>query len=122
MPLRFRLPPYRAPRNHWRRDVHAAALAAMRRRGIRFAPGDRLSVAVRLYFPEQELRWHDVDNRLKDVLDALQGRAGGPKSLRALDPLIPNDRQVFRVVVEKSAPPGQSHGKGHVEVKVLRRR
>ena len=35
-------------------------------------------------------------------------------------PIILNDRQVYRVVVNKSAPPGQSHGLGHVAVSMLR--
>jgi Holliday junction resolvase RusA-like endonuclease len=59
---------------------------------------------------------HDVDNRLKDILDALQGRAGGPKSTRKLKAIIPNDSQVFCVTVEKLPAPWQSHGLGHVRV------
>jgi hypothetical protein len=33
--------------------------------------------------------------------------------------IIPNDNQVFRVVVEKKAAPPQSHGKGHLTVRRL---
>ena len=66
------------------------------------------------------LEIHDVDNRLKDILDALQGRMGGSKAVRKFEPIILNDRQVYRVIVNKSAPPGQSHGLGHVAVSMLR--
>jgi len=48
---------------------------------------------------------HDVDNRLKDILDALQGRFGGSKSARAKWRLFSNDRQVCRVVIEKQPIP-----------------
>jgi hypothetical protein len=60
---------------------------------------------------------HDVDNRLKDILDALQGRAGGPKKKRTLEPIIPNDRQIYRVIMEKGLPPRQSKGFGHLTIR-----
>jgi hypothetical protein len=63
---------------------------------------------------EAALLSHDVDNRLKDIMDALQGRAGGSKKLRAYSPIIPNDKQIFRVIIEKSLPPPQSKGLGHL--------
>lgn len=81
-----------------------------------YRPTDRLEVAVRLYLDGTGLEINDVDNRLKDILDALQGRAGGPKNRRAFDAIIPNDHQVFRVVIEKMRPPKQSGGFGHLKV------
>jgi hypothetical protein len=63
---------------------------------------------------------HDVDNRLKDCLDALQGCAGGSKKRRSLDPIIPNDRQIYRVVIEKSLPPKQAKGLGHLTIRRFR--
>ena len=80
-------------------------------------PEDKLELIITLYLNHTELRFHDVDNRLKDIMDALQGRAGGPKSERALDPIIPNDHQVFKVTIEKRIPPGQSHGMGHLIIR-----
>ena len=65
---------------------------------------------------------HDVDNRLKDIMDALQGRAGGKKGSGSLVPIIPNDRQVFKVTIEKMPPPKQSLGLGHLTVKKHRRK
>jgi Holliday junction resolvase RusA-like endonuclease len=119
--LHVRIPRYRLPRNAWRRQIHAAATKQLRRRAVEYRPEDRLQIDVRLYLSGNALTWHDVDNRLKDVLDALQGRAGGPKAVRSLPALIPNDRQIFRVVIEKCAPPRQSRGYGHLTVSRLRR-
>ena len=68
---------------------------------IAYLETDWLMVDVRLVMTESMLRFHDVDNRLKDVLDALQARVGGPKSERKLAPLIPNDFQVVRATIEK---------------------
>jgi hypothetical protein len=31
--------------------------------------------------------------------------------------LIPNDRQIYKVTIEKKQPPIQSHGLGHLEIK-----
>ena len=118
--LHVRIPEYRSPRNTWRRQIHAAATEVQQRRGIQFRTGDRLEVEVRSYLDGGALDWNDVDNRLKDVLDALQGRAGGPKAVRSLPALIPNDRQIYRVVIEKCAPPKQSLGCGHLTVRRLR--
>ena len=58
---------------------------------------------------------HDIDNRAKDVLDALQGCVGRSQ----LTAIIPNDNQVFKLVIEKALPPKQSRCLGHVEVRRL---
>lgn len=114
--LKFRLPEYVSPRNAWRKKIHAAALKAANTQGVEYAPEAKLAVDVKLYLRGCALEIHDVDNRLKDILDALQGRMGGSKAVRKFEPIILNDRQVYRVVVTKSSPPGQSHGLGHVVV------
>ena len=118
-PLRLavRIPPYQSPRNSWRRAIQAAALDSQRRGGIRYRSGDQLEVRVRLYMEGSALTSNDVDNRLKDVLDALQGRAGGSKRRPSMRPIIPNDRQVYRVIVEKGPPPKQSGGLGHLVIR-----
>ena len=115
--LKFRIPPYSPPRNAWRHQIHAVARAAERSAGIRYSASDRLEVQIQLYLGRTALAIHDVDNRTKDILDALQGRAGGSKRVRTLKPIIPNDNQVYRLVIEKSLPPRQSKGFGHVEIK-----
>jgi hypothetical protein len=42
------------------------------------------------------------------------------KNDRKFVPIIQNDRQVYRVVISKSSPSGQSHGLGHVSVWQMR--
>ena len=115
--LRVRIPPYRHPRNKWRCDIHEELAAAAQARGVVYKPKDKLELIVTLYLDQTALKFHDVDNRLKDIMDALQGRAGGPKNKRRLEPIIPNDHQIFKVTIEKKIPPGQSHGMGHLIVK-----
>ena len=88
----------------------------MQARRVTYLRHDKLAVALVLYFDSVAIGFHDVDNRLKDVLDALQGRMGGPKEVRRHQSLIPNDSQVFRVTVTKMLPPPQSCGLGHVTI------
>jgi hypothetical protein len=90
----------------------------LRETNARYSKDDRFEVALRLYFDNHRLPLVDIDNRLKDVLDALQGHVGGAgKKRRMLRPIIPNDSQVFRAMVEKSLPPKQSlHGRGHLTI------
>ena len=84
--------------------------------GVSYPEDAKLAVEVKLYLRGRALESHDVDNRLKDILDALQGRMGGSKAVRKFVPIIQNDRQVYRVVITKSPPPKQSLGLGHVLV------
>ena len=118
--LSIRIPPYENPRNAWRKKLHQIVRARQRRSTVRYLETDRLEVVVRLYISGSALAIHDVDNRLKDILDALQGRAGGPKARRSLLPIIPNDRQVYRVIIEKAEPPHQSRGFGHLTIRKFR--
>jgi hypothetical protein len=84
----------------------ASVLSARELAGVRYGPDDRLEVVVLLYLKKGKRHAiHDVDNRLKDVLDALQGRFGGPKSGRTETRLIENDNQVCRVAMEKQPIP-----------------
>ena len=109
--LTFRIPPYRHPRISWRRMIHAEALKLKDDKGIDYMKKDRLEVQCSLYMNTKSFPLHDVDNRLKDILDALQGRAGGSKRVRTLAAIVPNDNQVYRVVFEKlPSPPGMDGG------------
>jgi Holliday junction resolvase RusA-like endonuclease len=114
--LAIRIPPYEPPTNAWRQKIHKTALLEAERAQVSYQPTDKLELKVRLYLKDRALSSHDVDNRLKDIMDALQGRAGGSKKVHTLSPVIPNDRQVFRIVIEKSLPPKQSKGFGHLIV------
>jgi hypothetical protein len=114
--VHFRIPPYSYPRNAWRRQIYDAASSAMNAGRVSYRNDDALAMEIVLYFDQRSFGFHDVDNRLKDILDALQGRMGGPKSIRSHDPLIPNDRQICRVLVTKMLPLQQSHGAGSVTI------
>jgi hypothetical protein len=123
--LHVRIPEYVTPRNEWRRKIHAAVKAQQRKAAVAYRPSDRLEVEVRLYFSKaQAAEIHDIDNRLKDCLDALQGRIGGTgtKKKRLLKPIVPNDRQIWRAVVEKSVTPKQARGFGHLIIREIRKR
>jgi Holliday junction resolvase RusA-like endonuclease len=111
--LTIRIPPYEPPRNTWRHKIHHVASLEAQRAEVSYRPSDKLELKVRLYLKDGPLFSHDLDNRLKDIMDALQGRAGGSKKVHSLSPIIPNDRQVFRIVIEKSLAPKQSKGFGH---------
>jgi hypothetical protein len=100
------IPTYDTNHGRWRRGILASVLGVARRDGIRYGPDDLLEVVVLLYLKKGKRHGiHDVDNRLKDVLDALQGRFGGPKAIRGKARLIANDNQVCRVVMEKQPIP-----------------
>ena len=114
--LNLRIPPYSSPRNLWRKKIHDLATQEAVKCCITYSKKDKIQIDLRLYLDEPALLKHDVDNRLKDIMDALQGRAGGPKKNRILEPIIPNDSQVYRVTVEKLPMPKQSEGYGHLKV------
>jgi predicted methyltransferase len=114
--IHFRIPSYVSPRNQWRRLIYDAGRAEMEARNVVYHPDDLLSVSVVLYLKGLALAIHDVDNRLKDVLDALQGRMGGPKAVRQFQPLIPNDKQIFQATVCKMLSPPQGCEAGNVTI------
>jgi Holliday junction resolvase RusA-like endonuclease len=114
--LTIRIPPYKGPSNPWRRKIHRIASLEAERAEVSYRSTDKLQLKVRLYLKDGALFSHDLDNRLKDIMDALQGRAGGSKKVRTLSAIIPNDSQIFRIIIEKSLPPKQSKGFGHLIV------
>lgn len=100
------LPGYERNRYRWRRRILANILQAAKKAGVTYDLKDRFEVVVLLYLRKGKRHdIHDVDNRLKDILDALQGRFGGSKTSRSKYRLIQNDRQVCRVVIEKQTIP-----------------
>ena len=119
--LKVRLPKYHNPRNAWRREIRTAVRAKMKETNVRYTPKDKLEIYLRLYFKESDLSKIDVDNRLKDVMDALQGQVGGTgKKRRNTKRVIRNDSQIYRVTVEKAPPPKQSHDLGHLTIRKYR--
>jgi Holliday junction resolvase RusA-like endonuclease len=100
------IPTYEKNRSRWRRNIWSSALKARAKGGVQYSSKDRLEVVVLLYLRKGKRHdIHDVDNRLKDILDALQGRFRGPQSGRTETRLIENDNQVCRVVMEKQPIP-----------------
>lgn len=115
--LKVRIPRYVSPRNRWRRQINEAVIDRLESSGIKYSEKDRLELVVLLYLEEVALLHHDVDNRLKDIMDALQGRAGGPKTKPTMPVIIPNDHQIYKVTIEKRRPPWQSKGAGHLIIR-----
>jgi hypothetical protein len=127
--ISFLIPPYGAPRNTWRKSIHRRAVLQARETGVRLKDFKRelaVSVTVKLYLPRgAAYEMHDVDNRLKDILDALQGRAGGPKHKgTALHPrIIDNDSSVRDASIRKNHPPKSGLGDGgRVTIRALKRK
>ena len=115
--IKVRVPPYRPQRYEWRKLIHQTIVRELKNGDLTYLPSDRLEINVRLYLDKKSILHHDLDNRLKDILDALQGRAGGSKKVHKLKLIIPNDNQVYKVSIEKVLPPPQSHGLGHLVIK-----
>lgn len=125
--ISFLLPPYGYPPNAWREAIHRRAVQAARLRGVRlkdFKRESAVAVDVKLYLSKGgPFDMHDVDNRLKDILDALQGSAGGAKGARSsLAPkIIANDSSVRSAVIRKTSPPKNRLGDGgRVTIRSLR--
>jgi hypothetical protein len=107
--VRVRLPSYVAPRLEWRKRLLGVVRTARGERGIRYETHDRLALDIRLYLAGHLLEVCDVDNRLKDVMDALQGQIGGhgKKLPRPHNPIVRNDCQIWRVAIEKVPRPSK---------------
>jgi len=93
------VPGYERNRYQWRRRILANIIRAAKKAGVKYDDNHTFEVVVLLYLKKgKRYDIHDVDNGLKDILDALQGRFGGAQSKHRL---IENDRQVCRVIIEK---------------------
>jgi Holliday junction resolvase RusA-like endonuclease len=93
------IPDYERNRYRWRRRILTSLLRARKKAGVKYAVKGSFEVLVLLYLKKGKRHdIHDVDNRLKDILDALQDRFGGSKTIRSKSRFIQNDRQVCRVV------------------------
>ena len=107
--LRMVLPKYGTPAFEWKLAIHGAAMAASEQQSVKFLVNEPLEVEIVLHM-RGGLAKRDVDNRVKQVLDALQGKLGqaGKKPGLFLD-----DNQVFRIVAETRRLPAdlpKSHG------------
>ena len=115
------LPGYARPRNDWRRRVHAAVLEELARRGVGYQDADRLELRLTLALEGKPLSVHAIDERVKDVIDALGGRIAGPRSTRRIAPIVGDD-QVARIVLEKAGPRRRARTLGELAITRYRRR
>ena len=116
------LPGYTAPSNEWRRRVHSAALDAQTSRGVGYREGDRLELRIALFLGQRPLDIHEIDERVKDILDALGGRIAGPRSRRRIAPIIPLPDQVRRIILEKDTRSLRGRPLGQLTISRYRRR
>ncbi len=115
------LPAYARPRNEWRRRVHAAVLEALTRRGVGYRDADRLELRLALALDDRPLDIHAIDERVKDVIDALGGRIAGPRSRRRIAPIVADD-QIARIVLEKTPRRRRGRSLGELAISRYRRR
>jgi len=108
--LKARIPNFMKDGPAWRRAIHAAVVEVQDRSKVRYGASDKLEVQVRLHLENPKLTILDLDNRLKDILDALQGFVGDKGHSGELRPIIPNDSQIYRLIIEKRRPPKKDLG------------
>jgi len=116
------LPPYAAPRNEWRRRVHAAVLESQANRGVGYSESDRLEVRLELFLGPRPLYLLDIEERVNDVLDALGGYIAGPRSTRRIAPIVPSSDQIRRIILEKSTRVPRGRPLGQITLSRYRRR
>lgn len=104
-------------RRKWREQIYSEFKEHLAEKGRKYLEGQKLEVEVEIYMSERQLRFHDVDNLLKDIFDALQGRLGGPKGVRLPNPPIPNDHQIYKVCIVKKRAPEKADGRGVLKIR-----
>ena len=102
--LQVRIPNFETDAKAWRLKIHAAIEKAQAGRNIQYSKDDKLEVEICLYLQNPKLTRLDLDNRAKNILDALQGFVFD-KGKGGRTRIVPNDNQIYRLVVEKRLPP-----------------
>ena len=74
--LSARIPNFMKDAKAWRQAIHAAIIEVQDKGHVRYSDTDKLEVQVRFHLQNPKLTILDLDNRLKDVFDALQGFIG----------------------------------------------
>jgi len=101
--IRAVLPTYLKDRQKWRKQILENVRRAASEQGVEHPPDQLFEVEVLLYMTRGKRHdIHDVDNRLKDILDALQGKFRGAGKAR---PLIKNDNKICKAIIEKRPTP-----------------
>jgi Holliday junction resolvase RusA-like endonuclease len=102
--IRAILPTYQKDRQVWRMQILRNVRRAAKGDSIKYESDQLFAVEVILYMDRGKRHdIHDVDNRLKDILDALQGRfrGGSGEKLR----LMKNDNKICKATIEKRPTP-----------------
>ncbi|HET7699555.1 MAG TPA: hypothetical protein VFM06_01670 [Candidatus Limnocylindria bacterium] len=115
------LPAYAPPRNEWRRRVHSAVLEAQTTRGVGYRESDELELRISLFLGPRPLDLHETDERVKDIVDALEGRIAGRRSRRRIAPIV-SSGQIRRVVLEKDTRTLRGRPLGLLTIARYRRR
>jgi Holliday junction resolvase RusA-like endonuclease len=102
--LTVRIPSFETGVLAWRKKIHEAIAKIQKRGKVRYGENDKLEVEVCLYLTNPQLTKLDLDNRAKTILDALQGFMLD-KGKGGLPWIIPNDDQIYRLIIEKRLPP-----------------
>ena len=71
--LGARIPNFMKDSEAWRRGIHAAVSTSPGTQQCQYSDKDKLDVEIRLHLRNPKLTILDLDNRLKDIFDALQG-------------------------------------------------
>jgi Holliday junction resolvase RusA-like endonuclease len=102
--IKCALPQYRSDRGRWRRAILDTVRTSCEAGRVTWEEGQKLAVDVVFYMRgTKRILINDIDNRLKDVLDALQGKFAGKTHRKTR--VIRNDNSVYRVLVEKRPVP-----------------
>lgn len=95
----------------WKRRVYSRIMQAAAKKKLVWPDptkgglsGLHLEIDVLIYLQSGGLKKQDIDNLVKLVLDALQGRLSRPKAQPRPRRLVENDADVRRMTVEKKAP------------------
>lgn len=101
--------------------MHAAVLEAQTFRGVGYRESDQLELRVSLYLGARALDVHETDERMKDIVDALEGRIAGRRSRRRIAPIVASG-QIRRLILEKDERVPRGRPLGVLTVARYRRR
>lgn len=101
--------------------MHAAVLEAQTFRGVGYRESDQLELRVSLYLGQRPLDVHETDERVKDIVDALEGRIAGRRSRRRIAPIVAAG-QIRRMILEKDPRVPRGRPLGVLTVARYRRR
>ena len=102
--------------------MHAAVLEAQTSRGVGYHESDRLELRVVLFLASRALDIHEIDERIKDIVDALGGRIAGPRSQRRIAPIVPLPDQIRQIILEKDTRSVRGRPLGQLTIARYRRR